>query len=132
MTITALNSPSKTRVYEYLYILNKGFEVSLLSLEHLEQLGIFEADELRDLKIAVEHARAQANEEITDALQQYESEQAVQLDQMEREREKRFKDPDDVFFAVEDRKKEIRQQIKELQKGLSREKGRPKRTRKRK
>jgi hypothetical protein len=132
MTITALNSPSKTRVYEYLYILNKGFEVSLLSLEHLEQLGIFEADELRNLKIAVEHTRAQANEEITDALQQYESEQALQLDQMEREREKRFKDPDDVFFAAEDRKKEIRHQIKELQKGLSREKRIPKRTRKRK
>jgi hypothetical protein len=30
-------------------------------------------------------------------------------------------DPDDVFFAVRDRKKEIKEQIKELQAGLARQ-----------
>lgn|SRR5581483_6647764 len=132
MDATAWNPPSKARLYESLYTLNRGFEISLLSLEQLEQLGIFEAEEMRALKTALEHTRAQANEEITEALQQYESEQAVRFDQMEREWEKRLKDPDDVFFAAADRKKEIREQIKELQKGLDREKSSPKRTRKRK
>lgn len=132
MNATTPNPPSKPRIYECLYRLNRGFEISLLSLEQLELLGMFEAEELRALKISLEHTRAQANEEITEALQQYESEQELQFDQMEREREKRFKDPDDVFFAAADRKKEIREQIKALQKGLAREKSTPKRTRKRK
>ena len=122
MNATTPNPPSKTRLYESLYRLNHGFEISLLSLEQLEQLGIFEADELRTLKIALEHTRAQANEEITEALQQYESEQAVHFDQMEHEREKRFKDPDDVFLAAADRKKEIREQMRELQTSLKRQK----------
>ena len=124
MDATAWNPPSKARLYESLYRLNRGFEISLVSLEQLEQLGIFEAEEMRALKTALEHTRAQTNEEITEALQQYESEQAVQ---MEREREKRFKDPDDVFFAAADRKKQIREQMRELQKGLAREKSSPKR-----
>lgn len=132
MDATTPTLPAKARIYETLYALNRGFEISLLSLEQLEQLGLFEAEELRALKISLEHTWAQANEEITEALQQYESEQAVQFDQMEREREKRFKDPDDVFFAAADRKKEIREQIKALQKGLAREKSSPKRARKRK
>lgn len=132
MDATTPNPPAKTRIYESLYRLNHGFEISLLSLEQLEQLGIFEAEEMRALKIALEHTRAQANEEITEALQQYESEEAAHFEHMEQEREKRFKDPDDVFFAAADRKKEIREQIKTLQKGLAREKSSPKRTRKRK
>ena len=129
MDATTPSVPSKTRIFESLYRLNHGFETSLLSLGELEQLGIFEAEELRAFKISLEHTRAQANEEIAEALQQYESEQAVQFDKMEREREKRFKDPDDVFFAAADRKREIREQIKELQKGLDRQKTR--KTRKR-
>jgi len=132
MNATTSNPLVKPRVYESLYRLNRGFEISLLSLEQLGQVGIFAADELRALKIALEHTRAQANEEITEALQEYESEQAVTFEKMEREREKRFKDPDDVFFAAADRKKEIREQIKALQKGLAREKSSPKRARKRK
>jgi hypothetical protein len=132
MDATAWNPPSKPRLYESLYTFNRGFEISFLGLEQLEQFGIFEAEELRALKIALEHTRAQANEEITEALQQYESEQAVHFEQIEREREKRFKDPDDVFFAAADRKKEIREQIKTLQKGLDRQKSSPKRTRKKK
>ena len=129
MDATAWNPPSKARFYESLYTLNRGFEISLLSLEQLEQLGIFGAEELKALKVSLERTRAQANEEITEALQHYESEQAVHFDHMEREREKRFKDPDDVFFAAADRKKEIREQIKALQKGLARQKTR--KTRKR-
>jgi hypothetical protein len=130
MNATTPNPPAKARIYRSLYRLNRGFEISLLSLDQVEQLGIFEAEELRALKIALEHTRAQANEEITEALQQYESEQAVEFEQMEREREKRFKDPDDVFFAAADRKEEIREQIKTLQKGLAREKSRSKGNRK--
>ena len=44
---------------------------------------------------------------------------------MERELENQRKDPDDVFFFARDRKQEIREQIKELQRGLKRQPSNP-------
>jgi len=127
-----LTPTSKTRVYASPYAFNRGLEITLLSLEQLEQAGIFQADELHALRVSLEHTRAQANEELTETLQQYESEQAAHFDHVEQEWERQFKDPDDVFFAAADRKKEIREQIKALQKGLAREKASPKQIRKQK
>ena len=40
---------------------------------------------------------------------------------MEREWKDQIEDPDDVFFAARDRKREIKEQIKELQRGLKRQ-----------
>ena len=45
---------------------------------------------------------------------------------MRREWEKQWKDPDDVFFEARDRKQEIRERIKELQRGLDLMKPKPK------
>ncbi len=114
--------PSKTRVYESLYALNRGFEITLLSLERLERLGMFRLEELNAFKVSMEHTRAQANEELIETLQEYEQEQSAQFDQMESEWEKQLKDPDDVFFAARDRRQQIKEQIKDLQKGLDRQK----------
>lgn len=50
-------------------------------------------------------------------LQDYEQEESGRFDSMEREWEDRLKDPDDVFFHARDRKQEIREQIRNLQKG---------------
>src|SRR5215468_638120 len=123
--------PSKTRVYESLYALNRGFEITLLSLERLEHLGMFRLEHLNAFKVSLEHTRAQANEELIETLHEYELEQSAHFDDMEREWEGRLKDPDDVFFAARDRKQEIKEQIKNLQKGLARQKSHPKAKRKR-
>lgn len=114
--------PSKTRVYESLYALNRGFEITLLSLERLEHLGMFRLENLNAFKVSLEHTRAQANEELIETLHEYELEQSAHFDDMEREWEGRLKDPDDVFFAARDRKQEINEQIRTLQKGLDRQK----------
>jgi hypothetical protein len=114
--------PSKTRVYESLYALNRGCEITLLSLERLENLGMFRLEHLNAFKVSLEHTRAQANEELIETLHEYELEQSAHFDGMEREWEGRLKDPDDVFFAARDRKQEIKDQIKNLQKGLDRQK----------
>jgi hypothetical protein len=113
--------PTKLRLYEALYSLNRGFEATLLSLERLEHLGVFSLENLNAFKVTVEHTRAQANEELVQTLQDYEQEESVRFDRMEREWEDQLKDPDDVFFAARDRKREIREQIKNLQKGLERQ-----------
>jgi hypothetical protein len=51
---------------------------------------------------------------------------SARFDEMQRYWESQRKDPDDVFFHARDRKQEIKEQIKELQKGLDRQKPRVK------
>ena len=114
--------PAKTRLYESLYSMNRGFEITLLSLERLEQLGMFRLEFLNSFKVSLEYIRAQANEELIETLQEFEQEQSAHFDRMQHNFEQQFKDPDDVFFAADGRKKEIKEQMKELQKGLDRQK----------
>jgi hypothetical protein len=118
--------PTKLRAYEAIYWLNRSFEAALLSLERIERLGMFRVEYLNEYKVRLEHTRAQANEELIDTLHEHEMDDSARFDRMEREWEKQRRDPDDVFFAARDRKQEIKEQIKELQKGLGRQ--RPKRT----
>ncbi len=118
--------PAKLRLYEALYSLNRGFEATLLSLERLENLGMFRLENLNAFKVTLEHIRAQANEELVQTLQDYEQEESVRFDRMERKWEDQSKDPDDVFFAARDRRQEIKEQIKDLQKGLKRQTLKPK------
>jgi len=122
--------PAKLRLYEALYSLNRGFEAALLSLERLEHLGIFRLENLNAFKVSLEHTRAQANGELVQTLQDYEEEESLRFDRMEREWEDQLKDPDDVFFAAQNRKREIKEQIKELQKGLKRQTVKPRSTKK--
>jgi molecular chaperone DnaK (HSP70) len=84
-------------------------------------------EDLNEHKIRIEHARAQANEDLIDRLQEYETEESLRFDRMESELEKQRQDPNDVFFAARDRKREIKQQITELQQALERQSPRPKR-----
>jgi hypothetical protein len=123
--------PTKLRVYEALYSLNRGFEATLLSLEQLERLGMFRLDHLNAFKVVLEHTRAEANDELTHSLSDYEQEESARFDRMQREWEDQRKDPDDVFFAARDRKQEIKEQIKNLQNGLQRERRKMKSKRKR-
>lgn len=113
--------PAKLRAYEAVYWLNRSFEATLLSLERLEQLGIFRLEYLNEYKVRIEHTRAHANEELIDTLHEQEMDDSARFDRMEREWENQRKDPDDVFFAARDRKQEIKEQIRELQKGLDRQ-----------
>ena len=119
--------PTKLRAYEAVYWLNRSFEAALLSLERLEQLGIFRLEYLNEYKVRVEHTRAEANEELIDTLQEQEMNDSARFDEMQRYWEKQRKDPDDVFFHARDRKQEIKEQLKELQKGLDRQRSKPKR-----
>jgi hypothetical protein len=118
--------PRKLQAYEALYLFNRSVETTLESLEGLTRLGLLREEDLNEYKIRIEHARAQANEDLTESLQDYETEESVRFDRMESEIEKRRQDPDDVFFAANDRRREIKQQITELQQALERQTSRPK------
>jgi len=101
--------------------MNRCFEATLLSLEGLERLGMFRLEYLNAYKVSLEHTRAQANEELIHTLRDYEQEESARFDQMQRDWEKQMEDPDDVFFAARDRKQEIQEQIRGLQRGLQRQ-----------
>jgi len=119
--------PTKLRAYEAVYWLNRSFEATLLSLERLEKLGIFRLEYLNEYKVRIEHTRAEANEELIDTLHEQEMNDTARFDRMKREWDNQHTDPDDVFFRVRDRKQEIKEQIKELQKALKRQKSKPRR-----
>ena len=112
---------TKLHLYEALYILNRGFEATMLGLNRLEELGVFQGKGLDDYKVAVELTRAEANEELAATLQEYEEDDSAYWDRRRHEREKQLRDPDDVFFAARDRKQEIKEQIKTLEQGLARQ-----------
>jgi hypothetical protein len=99
---------------------NRGFEITLLSLEGLEHFGMFRLEQLNAFKVSLEHTRAEVNEELIDTLHDFELEQSAHFDRMEREWEDQLKDPDDVLLAARNRMEEIRGQIKNLKGSLDR------------
>ena len=110
----------KLQIYEGIYNLNRAFHATLLSLERLENLGFFRSEYLNAFKIELEHTRANANDELMEILHQHELDEAGRFEQMRKQWEDQFKDPDDVFFEVRNRKQEIKEQMKDLQSGLDR------------
>lgn len=55
--------PSTIRVYHSLYALNRGFEITLVSLERLEHLGMFRLGHLSAFKVSLQRTCAHVNEE---------------------------------------------------------------------
>jgi hypothetical protein len=113
--------PAKLRIYEALYLFNRSVEDTLERLNELERIGLLSHQYLHEYRIQIEHTRAEANQELTDRLQDYETKESSRLDRIALELEKRDQDPDDVFFSARDRRREIKQQIQDLQKALERQ-----------
>jgi hypothetical protein len=114
----------KLHIYEGIFNLNRAFHATLLSLERLETLGFFRSEYLNACKIELEHTRANTNDELMETLRQYEQEEGGRFDRMQKEWADQLKDPDDIFFAAKNRKEEIKEQMKNLQRGLDRMKTR--------
>jgi hypothetical protein len=76
--------PTKLRAYEAVYWLNRSFEATLLSLERLEQLGLFRLEFLNECKIQVERTRAEVNEDLIDTLHEYEADESARFSRMGR------------------------------------------------
>ena len=110
----------KLQIYEGIFNLNRAFHATLLSLERLENLGFFKSEYLNAFKVELEHTRANANDELMETLREYEQEEGSRFWEMQKQWDDQLKDPDDVFFEAKDRKQEIKEKMKELQRGLDR------------
>ena len=113
--------PTKLNAYEALQTLNRCFEATLLSLERLEHLGLFRQDFLNAYRITVEYTRAQANDELMQSLQNLEQKDAARFERLHDEWDSQNRDPDDVFFHAQERRQEINEQMKDLQRALKRQ-----------
>ena len=113
--------PTKLHAYEALQTLNRCFEATLLSLERLEHLGLFRQEFLHAYRITVEYTRAQANDELMQSLQELEQEDTARFERLHDEWEKQNRDPDDVFFHAQERREEIKEQMKDLHRALARQ-----------
>lgn len=113
--------PTKLRAYEALETLNRCFEATLLSLERLEHIGLFRQEFLNAYRITVEYTRAQANDELMQSLQDLEQKDAARFERMHDDWEKQNRDPDDVFYHAQERRQEIKEQMKDLQRALKRQ-----------
>ncbi|HEY6249325.1 MAG TPA: hypothetical protein VI685_05160 [Candidatus Angelobacter sp.] len=112
---------SKLHAYEALQTLNRCFEATLLSLERLDHLGLFRQEYLNAYRVTVEYTRAQANDELMQSLQDLEQEDTARFERLHDEWDKQNRDPDDVFFHAQERRQEIKEQMKTLQQGLNRQ-----------
>lgn len=113
--------PTKLHAYEALQIMNRCFEATLVSLERLEHLGLFRLEFLNAYRVTLEYTRAQANDELIHTLQDLEQDDTARFGRLQDEREKQLRDPDDVFFHAIERRQEIKEQIRDLQKALHRQ-----------
>ena len=119
---------TKLQTYEAFYLLNSSFEATLLSFERLAQVGLFRTDVLREYTVILEHLRAIANEELTNALRENELQEAAHFDHILHRIEKERRDPDDVFLAAQARKRDIHNQAKALKEAFRQRPQRNKKT----
>lgn len=113
--------PTKLHAYEALQTMNRCFEATLLSLERLDHLGLFRQEYLNAYRVTLEYTRAEANDELIQTLQDLEQGDAARFERMQSEWDKQNRDPDDVFFHAIERRQEIKEQIRDLQKALQRQ-----------
>lgn len=118
--------PTKLQAYSALQTMNRCFAATLLSLERLEQLGLFRQEYLNAYKVTLQYTLSQANEEMMSTLRDLEQEDTARFERMHDEWRKGFRDPDDIFWHAQDRRDEIKEQIRTLQRGLERQRPRKK------
>lgn len=104
----------KLEIYRRVFALNRALTMVVLNCDQLEKLGFFRPEPVRAWRITTQLLQSEANSELIEALQSWEEKESFHFDQMHREWEKQLQDPNDVLLAAEERKREIREQLKEL------------------
>jgi hypothetical protein len=104
----------KLEIYRRVFALNRALTLVVLNCDRLEELGFFRPEPVRAWRTATELLQSEANSELIEALQAWEEKESFRLDQMRRDWEKQMQDPNDVLLAAEERKREIREQLREL------------------
>jgi hypothetical protein len=97
----------KSRLYESVYDLNRGFLIVLEVFERLERKAFFRRDYLRAFRNMADELLAKANYELTATLRDCEQHEAARFGRLCRKWERRFKSPEDARISS---KRQRRQQ----------------------
>jgi hypothetical protein len=87
-----LNPHTKTRLYEAVYDLNRGFAITLEVFDRLARLGIFRPDHIKGYRNMAEEVRALTNFEMTAALRDREEREMAVFGRLRRQWENRGED----------------------------------------
>jgi hypothetical protein len=100
----------KLRIYESLFLLNQGVDHVIGILRSMEKFRFAEKESLQSAVVEVEEVRCDMNADFTEQLADSERFDEDRFSKQRRDYEKRWRDPDDVYIAVERREEERQKQ----------------------
>ena len=95
----------KSRLYESVYDLNRGFLIVLEVFERLERKAFFRRDYLRAFRNMADELLAKANHELTGTLRDCEQHEAARFGRLCRKWERRFHSPTRPVIRKQSNKK---------------------------
>ena len=111
---TFLAQPSarspKLRIYESLFLLNESMDHLIALLRGMEALPLAEKESLECAVVQIEEVRCDVNADFTERLADSERFDEGRFGRQRRDLEKRWRDPDDVYFDVQRREEERKKQ----------------------
>jgi hypothetical protein len=90
------------QVFQDLFALNQAFEQVIRGLQRMEKVRLFQSDLIRYARADVESARVDANREFFDNFHDIVENDAVWAYKLQREYNRKIKDPDDIYLEIKD------------------------------
>ena len=100
----------KLRVYESLFLLNEGIDHVVALLRNMEKFPFANKDSVQSAIVEIEEVRCDMNADFTEHLADSERFDEGRFWKQRREFEKKWRDPDDVYIAVQRREEERKSQ----------------------
>jgi hypothetical protein len=100
----------KLRIYESLFLWNQGVDQLLATLRRLEKMPFADKPSLQCTQAEIEELRAGVNADFVEEIGESERLDQGRFWKQRRAYERTLEDPDDVYFAVEEREEQRRKQ----------------------
>jgi len=100
----------KLRIYESLFLLNEGVDHLVALLHDMAKLPCAEKESLQYAVVEIEEVRCDLNADFAEKLADSERFDEAHFWKRRREFEKKWRDPDDVYFEVQRREEERKKQ----------------------
>src|SRR5437660_10624321 len=97
-TTAAGRAEMNLRLFQELTELNAAFERVIKGLQRMEKVKLYHSDIIRYVRADVESARVDANREFFDNFDEIGEKDAVRAYKLQREYNKKIKDPDDIYL----------------------------------
>jgi hypothetical protein len=102
--------PVRYPAYHAVAELNRSFEQTIDSLEHLTGFTFFRRDQLRYYQVMLEEMRSLVNHELSEIINQRELDSSRCYEKLRLEYEKSKKDPNDILLEAKRHRQHLRKQ----------------------